>query len=439
MPAPVAEHLGHLEASVAPRLGGRRAWGVWALSVAFVIYYFSFQTGYAIVNSRIQKELGLTIAQIAAGAAVYTWVFAVFQFLSGPLLDRIGVRRVLLPAILLVTIGIFVFAAATDFTMLIAAQCCVAIGACAGFVGAGCVGGKWFGMARFSFMFGLVQFCTALFSAFNQNVLNWALSAMDWRSAFYLAGGLGIVLLILALLYLRDPEPTVGRVDDGLYSFALAVFRSLKTVAAIPHIWLASAFGALCFGTMLALGVIWAPKLLMARGLEENLANTASSFLWIGLAAGCFVLPWASDRLRSRKVPVLSGIALQAVSLILLFYYPTQSASLDMILCLLFGFGNAAHMLAFSTAADIVEPGLIGTSAAFVNGAMFVLGGIMISRPGVLVGIGLNAGKAPATLELAQFAGRPLIIGIFVALAIALLIRETYPKRGPGQSRGVIA
>ena len=32
-------------------LGGPMAWWVWALAVTFVVYLFSFQTGYAIVNS----------------------------------------------------------------------------------------------------------------------------------------------------------------------------------------------------------------------------------------------------------------------------------------------------------------------------------------------------------------------------------------------------
>ena len=35
-----------------------------------------------------------------------------------------------------------------------------------------------------------------------------------------------------------------------------------------------------------------------------------------------------------------------------------------MLLCFLFGFGNSARMLAFSTAGDVVEPKYIGTPAA---------------------------------------------------------------------------
>jgi MFS family permease len=411
-----------------PALGGPQAWLVWVIAVAFVVYYFSFQTGYAIVNPSVQKDLSLSIAQVGLIAAIYTWIFALCQFLSGPLLDRLGARKVLLPAILLATLGIFVFANAKNVEMLLLSQALIAIGACTGFAGAGYVGGTWFGWAKFSFMFGLVQFAASLFSAFNQNLLSWALTVFQWHQLFNVVGLLGIALLVVAALYLRDPGPVEAPAGQSFGAFLVAVGQSLLNVGRIPHIWMAAAFGSLCFGVMLGLGVVWGPKLLMLRGLDAGTANVAASFLWLGLAAGCFVAPWISDYLRQRKLPILIGIAIQIVALALLLYTKPIGTAGDILLCFLFGFGNSAHMLAFSTAGDVVEPKYIGTSAAIVNGIMFILGGIMISRPGVRIGIGLEEGVAPSTLEMAQFAGRPLLVGVCLAFVIALAMRETYPR-----------
>lgn len=408
-------------------LGGARAWLVWAIAVLFVIYYFSFQTGYSIVNSVVQKDVGLDIAQVGIIAAGYTWMFALCQFLSGPLLDRVGARTVLLPAIVLVTIGIFLFANARNFPMLMASQIVIAIGACTGFVGAGYVGGSWFGWAKFSLMFGLVQFSASLFSAFNQNALSWALDLLSWRELFNYVGMAGIVLLVVAVLWLRDPAPVAAPSGHGFGAFFHGVGRALMQVARVPHVWVATAYGALCFGTMLALGVVWGPKLLMLRGLSPGEANLGASLLWLGLAAGCFTAPWASDRLRRRKPPILAGLVLQVAALALLLYGPSLGVAVDFALCFAFGLGNSAHMLAFSTAADVVEPQNIGTSAALVNGFMFIMGGVLISRPGMRVGLGLESGVAPGTMDMAQFAARPLMLSIVVALVIAAFMRETYP------------
>ncbi len=408
------------------------AWWVWALAVTFVVFLFSFQTGYAIVNSSVQKDLSLSVAQVGTIAAIYTWAFAICQFFGGALLDRLGSRAVLPISIALVTIGIFIFANAKSFEMLLLSQVVVAIGSCTGFVGAGYVGGKWFGMAKFSFMFGLVQVMAALTSAFSQNLIGVALGSMSWRTLFNMTAVFGIVLFVLGLMYIRNPAPVVSDHKGGIGEFFASVVSGMLEVAKIGHIWMASIVGALTFGAMLALGVIWMPKLLMVHGLSETTANFGASLLWLGLAAGSAAIPYWSDVIRKRKLPIIVGNTVQLVALLGLVYIGGLGATAALILCFVFGFANAAHMLSFSTAADVVQPHQIGTSAAIVNGIMFIVGGMLLSRPGVRIGWGLEEGIAPKTLELAQYAGLPLTIAIVLSVVLALLMKETYPPKTGG-------
>jgi len=401
------------------------AWWVWILAVTFVVFLFSFQTGYSIVNPNVQKDTGISIAQVGTIAAVYTWAFAICQFFGGALLDRLGARKVLPVSIALVTIGIFMFANANSYQMLLLSQVVVALGSCTGFVGAGYVGGQWFGMAKFSFMFGLVQVVAALTSAFSVNLIGVALDAMTWRSLFNWTAAFGIVLFVLGLLYIRNPAPVVSHPGEG--NFFASVLKSMAQVAKIGHVWIAAIGGALSFGVMLAMGVVWAPKLLMVHGISERAAALGSSLLWLGLAAGSAVVPLWSDMIRRRKLPIILGAAIQLAALLGLLFIADLGAGLAMILCFVFGFANAAHMLAFSTAADVVEPRQIGTSAAVVNGIMFIFGGILISRPGVRIGMGLEQGIQPASLQLAQYASVPAIVACVLALILALIMRETYP------------
>jgi MFS family permease len=414
-------------ASKPVELGGAQAWFVWALAVTFVVYYFSFQTGYAIVNPNVQKDVGLSVSQIATVAAVYTWVFALCQFLSGALLDRLGAGKIIPASIALVTIGIFVFANAGNYGTLLLSQLIIAVGACSGFVGAGYIGGQWFGMAKFSFMFGLVQFAASFFSAFSQNLLSFALTSIPWRQLFNFIGLFGIGLFIFGAVFIRNPTPIV-RPAESVGDFFAAVAKGMAEVAKISHVWVASAFGALCFGVMLGLGVVWAPKLLAVRGFDPAAANQSASLLWLGLAVGCFVVPRWSDAVKRRKMPIIVCTIVQVLALALLLYLPSLNVVTAMALCFVFGAGNAAHMLAFSTAADVVTPNRIGTSAAIVNGVMFIVGGIMIQRPGVRIGLGIETGIEPGTLTLAQYAALPLMVAIILALAVAFLMRETYPR-----------
>jgi len=75
-----------------------------------------------------------------------------------------------------------------------------------------------------------------------------------------------------------------------------------------------------------------------------------------------------------------------------------------------------------------MKPSQIGTSAAIVNGITFIVGGILISRPGVRVGLGIEAGIEPRSLALAQYASWPLLAALVIALALPFLMKETYPK-----------
>jgi predicted MFS family arabinose efflux permease len=427
-------HLGGKSeaAAVSRRIPGKAAaWSTWGLAVAFVLYLFGFQTGYAIVSPGIARDNGLTVDQVGLIAAVYTWSFALFQLFSGALLDRLGARTVLLPAIALTTLGVFFSVRAASLQALLAAQIVLALGACAGFVGAGYVGGRWFGMAKFSVMFGLVQFSASLFSAFSQNLAGFALKHMEWRELFSRVGVAGVVLLVVSMMFLRDPAsaPATGR-SPGMGGFFRDLLTGILQVARLRHVWLAALYGALVFGALLGCGVLWAPKLMRVRGLSESTATLAASVLWLGLAAGCLAFPRWSDLARSRRIPVVVGIALQLSSLLALLYLPRLPGGAAIAFWFLFGFGAAAHMIAFAAASDVVKPELIGTSAAIVNGTMFLVSGLFIARPGQIAGA-LRAAGEPVSLALAQRSLLPLALGLGAALVVAALIRESYPRTAP--------
>ena len=45
----------------------------------------------------------------------------------------------------------------------------------------------------------------------------------------------------------------------------------------------------------------------------------------------------------------------------------------------------------------------------------------------------MEAGLPPASLELAQYAGLPITLGLAGALLVSLIMKETYPCRRPGE------
>ena len=151
--------------------------------------------------------------------------------------------------------------------------------------------------------------------------------------------------------------------------------------------------------------------------------------LWLGLAVGSAILPWWSDRIQRRKPPIVLCTLIQLTALVVIIYLPPLGSTIDLSLCFIFGVTNAAHMLCFSSAADVVKPNQIGTSASIVNGMIFITGGIMMARPGIRIDRAIEMGAAKVPLDIAQYAALPFVVVLASALVLALAMKETYPVK----------
>lgn len=406
----------------AAHLGGAKAWANWFIAVAMVVWVFNIQTSWAILQGDIKTSLPeISLAQLSLIAAVYTWAFALSQIFSGALLDRLGARRVFLPAILLVVTGTVLYATAQNFAMLLVSQAVIAMGSSVGFVGAGFVGGAWFGMAKFGFMFGLVQVMASLSSGVGQTAFNFALSALSWRQLIGGFAAFGVILLGAALVTFRDPAPV--RVDNfSAGAFAGGIVSNIAECLKRPQVLLLGVTGALFFGIQIALGVVWMPHLVRAHGVSDTQANLAAAAIWFGMAFGAsFVNKW-SDLIGYRTRPYFIAGVIKTAALGGVIWLPVNGVT-AIVLAFIFGTFSAAQMLAFTIAGDIVPGRLIGTASSLINGIMFVTSGLLISLPGTML-----AGTAETLADYQKPMGILFALSV-IGVIIGLFIKESHPLR----------
>ncbi|MFI1014636.1 MFS transporter [Streptomyces sp. NPDC020965] len=399
-------------------IGGSEAWLVWGLATAFVVWLFAIQTGYGIVSPEIQRSAGLTVAQIGLAGSVYTWAFAFCQFFSGALLDRFGSRPLLAVAVAFVTVGAFLYARTTGFGTLVTAQIVIAVGAAFGFVGAGYIGGQWFPAARYGLMFGMVQSLASLGSAIGQPAISWRLEQVSWQRLLNGFGVAGVVLTVLFVLLVRNPAPGPGRVERPRSALLPSIARALGTCFGNRNVLLAAALSGVSFGSMIAMGSLWGPRLVRAQGAGESLAAALSAMSWLGLAVGAPLFNIVSNRWGSRRVPAVAGVFLQAVSVAVLICLPAGVPGVTTVVMFAVGFFSGAQMLGFTVAGESVPAALVGSSAAIVNGVCFILAGVLEAVPGRLL---------PDVPSLADYRSALLIMPLLlVAGAVAgLFIRDT--------------
>lgn len=365
-----------------PHLGGGRAWWIWAIVVVFVLYLFNVQTMFSVVQGSIQKALTLSTQQLTIIAGIYTWAFAIFQFFGGAFLDSFGAKKVLVPAFILVTLGVFLYGTAESYGMIILAQVVMALGACVGFVGAGYVGGAWFGLAAYGTMFGYVETASSLSSAVQQPITNWVLSHTTYQDMFVDLGYFGIFLCVLAILFVKSPKKAVVSTGAAPNPFKM-VFSDLWQIVKLPQIWIAALWGGIAFGLQLAIGVVWAPEMVKHAGFSATDGTIGSALCWAGLGVGSLLWPRWSMAIKNRRLPSFVGMLIVICALILVVYIKLP-LWLVMVMMFLIGFGATAEMISFMIGSDVAGGPLTGTSAAFVNAFMFIIGGILMNIPSSL-------------------------------------------------------
>lgn len=409
------------------RLGGPEAWTIWILATVFVVWLFSIQTGYGIVSPDIQDDANLSLAQIGSAASVYTVAFAIFQFFSGSLLDRYGTRPLLAIAVALVTAGAFLYASTSSFGTLVAAQIILAIGSSFGFVGAGYIGGKWFAAAKYGLMFGLVQMFASIGSAIGQPAIQAMLQVMTWRELLAGFGAAGVLLTLAFIFIVRNPVSTPEEIAAAKEHAAqtnvfVEILSDLKSCFANKQVVLASLFAGASFGTMLAVGVLWGPRVQEARGASDGFAAFLSAMAWLGLAFGAPLVNVISNRWHSRKWPAVTGLVLQAVAVALFIYGPANGAGVSVVVMFAVGLLAGTHMLGFTIAGESVSPVLIGTASAVVNGVCFIVGGILQAVPGWLLPEVPDLSDYRKTLWL-----MPVVLLIGAVAALGLKDRDPDP------------
>ncbi|CAM5480718.1 MFS transporter [Streptomyces microflavus] len=408
-------------------IGGVEAWMVWGLCTVFVVWLFSIQTGYAVVSPEIQKTASLTVAQIGLAGSIYTWAFALCQFFSGALLDRFGSRPLLAIAVAFVTAGAFLYAQTDSMATLIAAQIVLAIGSSFGFVGAGYIGGQWFPAARYGLMFGLVQSLASLGSAFGQPAISWQLQHVTWQQLLNGFGAGGVVLIVLFVLLVRNPSTGPAQLAQATARpsrppLVSSILRDLGTCFRNRNVVLSAALAGVSFGSMLAMGVLWGPRIMEARGAGTSLAAVLTAMSWLGLAVGAPLFNLLSDHWNNRRIPAVVGVLLQAAAVSLLIYLPKETNSVSVVTMFCVGLFAGAHMLGFTVAGESVPGALVGSSAAIVNGICFIVGGLLQAVPGRIL---------PDSPSLGDYGGALLMMPILLVLgALAgFFIKDTAKAR----------
>ncbi|WP_435807915.1 MFS transporter [Streptomyces cyaneofuscatus] len=365
----------------APRL--HRAWLIAAVAGAAIVTAGAFTTVPGLLVTPLGEEFAWNRGQVALAASVNMVLFGLTAPFAAALMDRVGVRRVVGGALLLVSAGAVLTAFMTRPWQLVA-YWGVLIG-----LGSGCltmtfaagVTARWFDRRR-----GLVTGALSSSSHLGQllflPLLAGSVERHGWRPPVVTLALVALAVAALVFLALRDHPADVGVKPYGAREFTPApppspgaATRTLKVLAGALRtrpFWLLAGMFVLCGAS--TNGIMWSNWAPAAHdhGMRVTAAASLLSLIGVFSALGALLSGWLTDRFDPRRLltvcfalraltllalPVLFSSAVTAPMLLFVFVYGlVDVATVPPVieLCrraygtdgpIVFGWANAAHQL----------------------------------------------------------------------------------------------
>jgi MFS family permease len=252
--------------------------------------------------SPVSKEFHLTRTAISAILLISPWATAFFSPLAGRAIDRFGLRKVLLPGLVLFGVASMARGFVLDPFMLAVSFFVVSIAsAMTSAVGYTKLVSMWFSRHRGLVLGLVVALGAGGGSALTPQIVRILIHDFNWRIA-YIAMGAFVLILPLPLLMFLIKEPAGARtVAQRQISQAGLPGLTLKEALRTKSFYLI--FGAIFLASMSLIGTTaHAVPMLTERGFSILIGATAVSCFFFGGVAGQLSSGFVADRVDSPKI-----------------------------------------------------------------------------------------------------------------------------------------
>jgi sugar phosphate permease len=407
------------------------AWIVAAATFVVLLMTAGIRATPGVLMVPLEEEFGWTRVSISAAVAVNIALFGLLGPFAASIMDRWGVRRVLLGALALLAVAVGLSTRMRSESMLMLLWG-VLVGAGTGMTSmvlAAIVATRWF-EARRGLVVGALSAANATGQLIFLPVLAGLIATHGWRAATWLVAATAAAVFVIVAVFMRDRPRDLGLMPYGATHEPTTVTPPLAPLAALargarsPAFWLLAATFFVCGAS--TNGLIGTHLIAACHDVGIPSSRSARLLAMMGLfdIVGTMASGWLTDRFSSRHL-LLGYYSLRGLSLLALPYTLAGDSSalgwfavfygLDWIATVpptvrltsdafgrentgvMYGWIAASHQIGASLAA--LGAGSIRTATGQYTWAFWVAGGLCLA-----------AGLCFVTVGRRAFAGRPIAL-----------------------------
>ena len=358
-------------------------WIIVAVALISMAFWFGIRANFSVFYVALLEEFGWNRGGSAGVQSMALITYTVMAPLVGGLIDRFGPRRVVVPGILILALGLILcrtIETLAQFYLLYGVVVGTGI-TCIGIVTYSAILAHWFekrrGLASGIALSGMGLGTFALVPLSQSLISMWG-----WRPTFVVLGGLVLIIALpLNALFLRHKPSEIGQCVDGLENKApfseggacameanTAEFDwTSRKVMSSGRFWALMAF---TFFSIIAIYIIMVHSVRFL--VDQGVAKMTAAFILalVGVVSSIFRIFWGglSDRI-GREITYTMGIACGCLGVSSLLLFEAYGSSLFVYSFFVFfgmGWGVTAPMM-MAVAADLFRGKIFGLIYGFVE------------------------------------------------------------------------
>jgi len=401
---------------------------VWILTSIFYFYQYAMRSAPAVMMPQLSQAFGLSALGVASIVGLFYYGYSPFSLVAGAAMDRLGPRKLLPYAAVTVGVGALLFSTG-NANIASVGRFLQGAGGVFALIGAVYIATKNFPASQAATLIGATQMFGMAGGSAGQFVVGPLIgSGVSWNT-FWLGMGIAGLIIGAVLYFLTPSEAPAANHESGIKP----ILQAFGTVFKNPQSILCGLIAGLLFIPTTIFDMVWGVRYLQeAHGLDYADAVMRSASVPFGWIIGCPLLGFISDRIGRRK-PVIIGSGFVLLFLMAWALYGKPGVLPPYVIGLVMGIASGAAMLPYTVIKEANPPQYGGTATGVINFINFTFSALL----GPIFGwrfMNATGGAATPTLRDYQTTFSPLLLGVFIAIILAWILKETgsAAQRQPG-------
>ncbi len=321
-------------------------------------------------SEQLKTEFQLTAEEFSKLGSYYLYAYAMLQIPLGLLIDRIGIRKMVILSLNFCILGQFLFYYSSEYTFVLIGRFLIGAGSAAALMSALKSITDFFPENKKGLFIGLTQALGTLSVMVSSRLLlSFAQSFGGHKNIFFSLGILGIIILLVIIFTTKNTNSDSTKERESKCKSLSEIKSNILNIFSSKPIMLYALMALALYTPLCVLADLWGSSFLLQKyGFSSSSAAKVSTSMYLGLTFGSLFLPYfcVKNNFLNRGIQ-LSCLAMALLYGFLLFASPDINKQFLQVIIIAIGFFCGSEMMCFTGASKYTNQNNSGITFGIVN------------------------------------------------------------------------